>query len=362
LVIDPKTGEDRLLTVHSTALWGDGEPFYAGVTLGGHDGTFLATKGTRGNRGALTTGDLVTVGVIARAKLDLTYQAALAQRLAVHLVITTRTRQHRQQPRTCHPTHDRKVPVQASVVYAEDVKMWMLWMAAQANTPEVLVPLDVHAMAQDSSSLSSPTVIDPGAYAVTPSSPMMLTPRPPIDEEGLTNSERTAQQLNIDPTTPLLALRIRSERAVREVERLEAGAGASSAVVAAITLRDHLKSVLADVERVAQFREQQCASRTGQSTKVKPYRMTAAGPVALTAQEMVQGKEVVGCSRLDLVDSDVIKLVERRAELRHELHTRRFNFHQVDQQHALTTELNRLDAAIRAQQAASIYLDGSSQR
>ena len=106
------------------------------------------------------------------------------------------------------------------------------------------------------------------------------------------------------------------------------------------------RALLVDVERVALHRMSRCAARTGQAAAaVKTWRMTPAGPVALSTTELLSQASALdapGCARIELVDDAVIARVQRARELKVLLRTREFPFHRLEDRRALESELKAL--------------------
>lgn len=173
--------------------------------------------------------------------------------------------------------------------------------------------------------------------------------QPAVDTATPTPLELELARGGLDPGRhPLLALRVEVARARQAYE-----AGRQHGLY---SLRDEeetlssLEALLADVERIALHRMNVCMTRQGKNVVVRNYRMTAAGPVTLTVQELLAQASPIdpdGCSRISLIDAALIERVRRAHSLTKELSTRRFGFHEMAQRRALEKE----HAAVRAELA-----------
>jgi hypothetical protein len=160
-----------------------------------------------------------------------------------------------------------------------------------------------------------------------------------------TKLEIEIEKARLDPTLPLLALRIDVERARDALQALESkGTGG--------TVRDEAEQRVAEaelildaIERIAIHRMDVCSQRRGNKPLLKTFRMTAAGPVLLSAADMMARLPIVdppGCERIILIDADVVLRVKRRHELRRMLATTSFGYHEVQQRRELERELKEL--------------------
>ena len=167
----------------------------------------------------------------------------------------------------------------------------------------------------------------------------------------MTKLELDLQKAHLDPTLPLLALRVEFERAKDVVKRLEKqGTGGKSKDEAEVRVAE-VELILDAVERIALHRMDVCAQRRGNKPIVKNYRMTAAGPVMLSTPEMMDRLPIIdppGCERVILIDAPLVTRVKRLQEVRHILATSSFGYHDVGkrkelerEQKALATELGK---------------------
>jgi hypothetical protein len=160
-----------------------------------------------------------------------------------------------------------------------------------------------------------------------------------------TKLEQDLARAHIDPAHhPLVALRVdvaRLEAALEEAERHGLLAARDTA-----TRLGEARALLADVERIALHRMSVCAMRAGQAPSTRNYRMTPGGPVRLSTRELLaqtSSLDPSGCARIDLIDAAVVARVRRARELRAQLATRTFAFHELDQRGALVVELKSLE-------------------
>lgn len=196
---------------------------------------------------------------------------------------------------------------------------------AAAPTDEVLVDMSPEAKALRVRMQAA----DAAAKAATTAAPK-------------TQLERDLEKAQLDPTLPLLALRIAVARVQEDIARLEkAGTGGREKEEAALRLIEVTRTLDA-VERIAIHRMDVCSQRRGNKPIVKNFRMTAGGPVLLTASDMMKQLPVVdpeGCERIYLIDAEVVARVKRREELMRTLARTSFGYHEVAQRRALEKEL-----------------------
>ncbi len=175
-----------------------------------------------------------------------------------------------------------------------------------------------------------------------------------------TSLELELNRAGLDPNRhPLLALRVEVARARRAFED-----GRQHGLY---SLRDEeaawraAEAILLDVERIALHRMNTCLTRQGKNVVVKNYRMTAAGPVALSTQELLAHASPVdpdGCSRLSLIDDAVVRRVRRAHEIARELTERRFGFHEMAERRALEAEQATLRKELAREDLPILSLPG----
>jgi hypothetical protein len=187
-------------------------------------------------------------------------------------------------------------------------------------------------------------------------------PESPIAEstDAPTSLEVELKRGGLDPSRhPLLALRVEVARARRAFED-----GRQHGLY---SLRDEeaawraAEAILVDVERIALHRMNTCLTRQGKNVAVKNYRMTAAGPVALSTQELLAHASPIdpdGCSRISLIDDAVIQRVRRAHALGHELSTRRFGYHEMAERRALEAEQATLRKELAREDLPILSLPG----
>lgn len=160
--------------------------------------------------------------------------------------------------------------------------------------------------------------------------------------------ELEIEKARIDPAKyPLVQTRVEVARVVDDLKEAE-----KHGLASVPELRRQLaamKAVLDDIERVALYRLNLCTTRLGMRSQTKNFKMTAAGPVRLTTQEMLATVSAVdpeGCARIEIVDAAVIARVKRAHELRRILKTTTFPFHKLDEKRALQKEQKALLAEL----------------
>lgn len=176
-----------------------------------------------------------------------------------------------------------------------------------------------------------------------------------------TKLELELEKAHLDPTLPLLALRIDVARAEAVLASYESrGQGGAERDQAEKSLAA-ARAVLDDVEKIAIRRMDTCAQRRGSKPLFKNWRMTAGGAVALTHAELMAQLPVVdpaGCERIVLIDENVVARVRRAHELRRILATTTFGYFQVDARRALEAELRTLDDALKKEIIPTLYAPG----
>lgn len=185
--------------------------------------------------------------------------------------------------------------------------------------------------------------------------------RAPPPPPRKTKLEVELEKGRLDPTMPLLAVRVDVARAEQRIEELEArGQGGREKAEAEAALA-RAKLILDDVERIALHRMDICAQRRGNKPLFKGYRMTAGGAVLATVPEMLAQLPVIdpaGCERILLVDREAVERVKRVHELRRVLKTRTFGYHQVAERKALEKELKDLEAVLARDAVAALAAPG----
>lgn len=183
-------------------------------------------------------------------------------------------------------------------------------------------------------------------------------PPPPPPKTQL---ERDLEKARLDATLPLLALRIDVARVQEEIARLEkAGTGGSEKEAAALRLVEVTRTLDA-VERIAIHRMDVCSQRRGNKPIVKNFRMTAGGPVLLTASDMMAQLPIVdpeGCERIFLIDAEIVARVKRREQLTRTLATKTFGYHEVAQRKALEKELADIEKVLAKEAIPALSAPG----
>lgn len=185
-----------------------------------------------------------------------------------------------------------------------------------------------------------------------------VPPPPPAPKK--TKLEEELERARLDPARfPLIQLRVDVARL--DAQRAELENQGRSAAQDVRKQLEAAQAILVDVERIALHRMQVCTNRNGTSTKVKNYRMTAAGPVRLSTNEMLAQANSIdpdGCARIELVDAAVVARVKRAHELRQILATREFPFHKLDDKRALEREQKAVLAELAKEDLPVISLAG----
>ncbi len=174
-----------------------------------------------------------------------------------------------------------------------------------------------------------------------------------------TKLEDELARAQLDATLPLLAFRVEVARAELALEELLSQGARPERVQAAEEQLTSLRGMSDLIERIALARLSSCTRALGQPLTVKTWRMTAGGPVALTAKEMVEqvpNGDPEGCERITLMDADTIARVRRLFELRAELATRSFGYHAVAERKRLEGERAALERALQAQALAGVVV------
>ncbi|MDP2344435.1 MAG: hypothetical protein Q8O67_25985 [Deltaproteobacteria bacterium] len=175
-----------------------------------------------------------------------------------------------------------------------------------------------------------------------------------------TKLEIELEQAKIDATRfPLIMLRVDVARLVDEFKRAE-GAGLSAARDIELKL-EYARGLLGDAERIGLHRMMVCSARTGRSTSVKNFRMTAAGPVRLTNAELIGQTSVVdpdGCARIELVDQALVDRLKRAHEVKKTLDTVAFPYHRIAERRALEAELKLLQKQLAQEDLPVLTMPG----
>ncbi len=174
-----------------------------------------------------------------------------------------------------------------------------------------------------------------------------------------TKLEEELERAHLDATIPLLAFRIEVARADLELEDLLAKGARPERVQLAEERVASLRGMSDLVERIALARLSSCTRALGQPIVVKTWRMTAGGPVALSAKEMVEqvpNGDPEGCERITLMDVDTIAKVRRLFSVRAELDGRSFGYHEVAERKRLEGERDALERALQQQAVAGVVV------
>lgn len=174
-----------------------------------------------------------------------------------------------------------------------------------------------------------------------------------------TKLEEELERAHLDPTLPLLAFRIEVARAEAELADVTARLARPEIVRAAQSKVDELQRMSDLVERIALARLVKCSRTLGTPVVLKTWRMTAGGPVALGAKEMVEQApdgDPDGCERITLMDADTVAQVRRLFALRGELATRSFGYHAVAERKKLEAERDQLERTLEQQALAGSYV------
>jgi hypothetical protein len=173
--------------------------------------------------------------------------------------------------------------------------------------------------------------------------------------------ELELERARLDPAQhPLLALRVEVARA-RQAFEMGRRNGLYSLKDEEATLRE-VEAILVDVERIALHRMNVCMTRQGKTVVVKNFRMTPAGPIRLSTQELLAQASPVdpdGCGRIFLVDDGLVQRVRRAHALQRELSTRRFGFHDMAERRALEAEQAAIQNELAKEDLPIISLPGA---
>lgn len=227
--------------------------------------------------------------------------------------------------------------------------------------------------APDASEAAVPAAVDdvekvpatrPGDFVTGARSPTLAAfPDPKQADVAPTKTalELELERARLDPAQhPLLALRVEVARARQAFEQGRKN-GLYSLKDEEAALRD-VEAILVDVERIALHRMNVCMTRQGRSVVVKNFRMTPAGPIRLSTQELLAQASPVdpdGCGRIFLVDDALVQRVRRAHALQHELSTRRFGFHDMAERRALESEQAALQKELAKEDLPIISLPGA---
>ncbi len=185
------------------------------------------------------------------------------------------------------------------------------------------------------------------------------TPPAPLPPKK-TKLEEELERARLDPARfPLIQLRVDVARL--DAQRIDLENQGRTAAQDVRKQLEAAQAVLVDVERIALHRMQVCANRNGSATQARNFRMTAAGPVRLSTNELLAQAGSVdpdGCARIELVDAAVVTRVKRAHELRQVLATREFPFHKLDDKRALEREQKALLAELAKEDLPVISLVG----
>lgn len=205
--------------------------------------------------------------------------------------------------------------------------------------------------------LPTPTEFVGGNGARTGVFPTTPTEPPPRKKTSL---EIELEKARLDPARfPLIQLRVDVARL--DADRLEAESRGLSAATSIKEELGRVRAILVDVERIAMHRMNVCVTRQGKRAVVKNYKMTAAGPVRLSTQELIaqtSGIDPEGCARFELIDAAVVTRVRRAHELRQILKTTTFPFHKLDDKRALEKEQQALLKELGKEDLPVISLTG----
>ncbi|OGQ23916.1 MAG: hypothetical protein A2138_10915 [Deltaproteobacteria bacterium RBG_16_71_12] len=174
-----------------------------------------------------------------------------------------------------------------------------------------------------------------------------------------TKLEEELERAHLDPTLPLLALRIEVARAEEELAELTRRLARPDVVKPAEERVARLHEMSDLVERIALARLVKCTRAQGRPVLLKTWRMTAGGPVALSAKEMIEqapNGDPDGCERIVLIDADTVAKARRLFALRAELQQRSFGYHAVAERKALEAERDGLERALEQQALAGTFV------
>ncbi len=156
-----------------------------------------------------------------------------------------------------------------------------------------------------------------------------------------TKLELELEKAHMDPTMPLLALRIELERAQDVVTQLETRGANGKAKDQAVLRAASAALVLEAIERIAIHRMDVCSQRRGNKPMAKSYRMTSGGAVALSSAELMVQLPLLdprGCERITLIDAALVALVQRLYAVKHMLNTGSFGYRDVSKRRELERE------------------------
>ncbi len=192
-----------------------------------------------------------------------------------------------------------------------------------------------------------------GVFPTTPA-------EPPAKKK--TALELELEKARLDPALfPLIQLRVDVARL--DADRIEAESRGLSAATAIKEVLAAAQAILVDVERIAMHRMNVCMTRQGKRAVVKNYKMTAAGPVRLSTQQLLAQTSNIdpdGCARIELIEKEVVARVRRAHELRAILKTTPFPFHKLDDKRALEKEQQALLKELAKEDVPIISLSGGA--
>ena len=190
----------------------------------------------------------------------------------------------------------------------------------------------------------------------TTTAPTLVVPLPP----SKTKLELELEKARIDPTQhPLVMLRVEVARLVDELKEKE-GRGLTAARDVEVKLAE-ARALLGDAERIGLHRMMVCSARTGRTTKVRNFRMTAAGPVRLTNAEVMSQTSVIdpdGCSRIELVDQALVDRLRRAHDVKNTLIKVSFPYHRIAERRALEDELETLEKQLAREDLPVLTIPG----
>lgn len=176
-----------------------------------------------------------------------------------------------------------------------------------------------------------------------------------------TRYEIELEKAHLDPSMPLLALRVDVARAQELLDRLEnAGTGGRAKEEAEARLAAAERTLDA-VERIALHRMDVCSQRRGNKPVFKNFRMTAGGPVLLSTRDIMAQLPLVdpyGCERITLIDKETVERVKRVEELKRVLATTSFGYHDVSKRRALEDELKVLEQGLAKEALPALAAPG----
>ena len=176
-----------------------------------------------------------------------------------------------------------------------------------------------------------------------------------------TKLEIDLEKARLDPTLPLLALRIDVARAQQDIEDLEKKGVGGPVKDDALARLAEAQSIDDDVERIALHRMDVCMQRHGKKSVLKNFRMTAGGPVLLTVPEMMRALPLVdpvGCERVFAIDDKVVARVKRAHEIQHTLATVDFGYARLDERKKLEHELAAVNEELKKDAVPALSAPG----